>query len=386
MPRGSPRHLRKIMEQPQTPLTPLSYIPSEIACAQDYEALAHQFIEPKRLAYIEGGSGHDRTLQLNRDAFQKWGIIPRPFADMTHATTALTLGSHALEHPFLLAPVAYQKLVHPNAELATAQAAAATDTTMVSSTLSSVTMEDIAEHSGAMRWFQLYLQPDEQNTTELVIRAVKSDYQAIVVTVDAAVQSPSIRALRAGFVMPNEITAANLESQFQKPHEGVSKSRIFSDYMVSAPTFARLEKLIRECPLPVIIKGVLSPQDAAALHDLGAAGIVVSNHGGRTLDGTPASLDLLPAIRDAVGDRFPVLLDSGIRSGSDAFKAIALGADAVLIGRLQVYALSVAGALGVAHMLKLLREEFELCMAMTGCQSVTAIRSTTLHSVMRASC
>ena len=148
--------------------------------------------------------------------------------------------------------------------------------------------------------------------------------------------------------------------------------------MQNAPTVDRVKKLIEASPVPVLIKGVMSVDDAKRYKELGAAGIIISNHGGRTLDGVPASLSVLPAIRYAVGDKFPLLLDSGIRSGSDIFKAITLGADAVLIGRLQVYALSVAGALGVAHMLKLLRQELEVCMAMTGCASLEDIKRSEL--------
>jgi isopentenyl diphosphate isomerase/L-lactate dehydrogenase-like FMN-dependent dehydrogenase len=204
-----------------------------------------------------------------------------------------------------------------------------------------------------------------------------------VVTVDAALQAPSIRAIRAGFQFPEQLVPANLVDQRPVTPpviETADQRHIFLSYMQNAPSREKLKRLVDESPVPVLVKGVLHADDARELKALGVAGIIVSNHGGRTLDGAPASLSVLPAIRQAVGDDYPLLLDSGIRSGDDVFKAIALGADAVLIGRLQVYALSVAGPLGVAHMIKLLREELALCMAMAGCASIADIRATQLVS------
>ena len=260
-------------------------------------------------------------------------------------------------------------------ELESARAAHATDSCMVSSTLSSCRLEDIARVAGPQRWFQLYFQPRRDDTRELLARAEAAGYGAIVVTLDAAIQAASLRALRAGFRMPADCVAANLRDH---PAAGkvaldAGQSRIFQGVMADAPTWRDLEWLLAETTLPVWVKGVLHPHDARALHQLGVAGLVVSNHGGRGLDGAPASLDALPAIRAAVGAGFPLLLDGGIRSGSDVFKALALGADAVLVGRLQMYALSVAGALGVAHMITLLREELEVCMALAGCATVADI-------------
>jgi len=207
-----------------------------------------------------------------------------------------------------------------------------------------------------------------------------------VVTLDASLQAPSLSALRSGFRMPESIVAVNLQAHSQstpqdedwEPAQG--DSTLFQGLMAQAPAWEDIEWLLAHTPLPVWVKGVLHPQDAARLQALGISGLVVSNHGGRTLDGVPASLDVLPDIRLAVGPDYPLILDSGIRSGTDVFKALALGADAVMVGRLQVYALSVAGALGVAHMLKLLRQELELCMAMTGCASLADIGPGLIHA------
>jgi len=362
-------------------LNALNYIPSEVVCAQDYEQLASRFIPPDRFAYLSGGSGHDLTLQNNRHIYSDFSLIPRVLRDVSNGNTQIECLGKVMKHPVLLAPVAYQTLAHPEGELATAYAAESTDTCMVASTLSSFTLEQIAENAGQQRWFQLYFQPNDDDTFSLIKRAIQAGYKAIVVTVDAAVQTPSIRAIREGFSFPKDVVPANIINQqaVEPAVPDADQSRIFLNYMHHAPTQEKLKRLIAQSSVPVLIKGVLHPDDARELKALGAAGIIVSNHGGRTIDSAPASLAVLPSIRQAVGDDYPVLLDSGIRSGSDIFKAIALGADAVLIGRLQVYALSVAGALGVAHMIKLLREELELTMAMTGCSSIADIKKTELY-------
>ncbi len=369
------------MDSKETTLTPLDHIPADIVCASDYEQLAPSFIAADRFAYIAGGSGHDVTLHKNREVFADFSLVPRLFHDVSSGNTQLNLLGKTLTHPVLLAPVAYQALVHSEAEIATAYAAESTDTCMVVSTLSSATLERVAKRAGQERWFQLYFQARDEDTFALVHRAAQAGYRAIVVTLDAAVQTPSIRAMRAGFRLPNDILPANLIHQqaSEPPAMPAGQNHIFQCYAQHTLTRQQLKKLIEVSPLPVLVKGVLDAGDAGELKALGVAGIVVSNHGGRTIDCVPASLAMLPAIRQEVGNDYPLLLDSGIRSGADIFKAIALGADAVLIGRLQVYALAVAGALGVAHMLKLLRQELELCMATTGCVSIEDIKATKLH-------
>ncbi|MDP1776621.1 MAG: alpha-hydroxy acid oxidase, partial [Moraxellaceae bacterium] len=251
---------------------------------------------------------------------------------------------------------------------------------MISSTLASNTLEDIAQQAGPQRWFQLYLQPQRKITLDLLRRAEAAGYTAIVLTLDASIQIPSQRALRAQFCMPQHCVAANLTGYEPAPTDTLShnESRIFQGVMRHAPTQNDIEWLLTQTHLPVWFKGVLHPEDACLLQSLGAQGLVVSNHGGRTLDGAPASLTMLPAIRQAVGCDYPLLFDGGIRSGADIFKAIALGADAILIGRLQLYALSVAGALGVAHMIRTLHEELEATMALAGCATLHDIRATKL--------
>ncbi|HEY6644304.1 alpha-hydroxy acid oxidase [Povalibacter sp.] len=368
------------MSHRQSPSPVLSSIPAEVRCARDYEVLARRFIAEPAYEYIAGGSGEGITLAANFAASASLTVCPRLLRDVTAGHTRLSLAGRGFSHPILLAPVAFQALVHPGAEVETARAAAATDSCIVSSTLSSCTLEEIARAAGSNKWFQLYFQAQRDVTADLLRRAQVAGYGAIVATLDAPIQVPSLRSQRAGFQMPDHCVAANLSeyapAEPVRPEPGLS--RIFQGLMRSAPTWRDVDWLLAQTSLPVWVKGVLHPQDALDLKARGVAGLIVSNHGGRALDGAPASLHALPQIRAAVGDDLPVLFDSGIRSGTDIFKALALGADAVLIGRLQMYALSVAGALGVAHMIKLLREELEICMALAGCTTLADICQATV--------
>jgi isopentenyl diphosphate isomerase/L-lactate dehydrogenase-like FMN-dependent dehydrogenase len=359
--------------QPATP----NGLPADVHCARDYESLARGHIAAPSYEYIAGGCGEGITLADNVAAYGRWTIRPRLLRDVTSGSTRFSLAGRESAQPILLAPVAFQNLVHPRGEIESARGAAAVDTCFVASTLSSNSLEDIAAATDSEKWFQLYLQPRREDTLDLMRRARAAGYSAIVLTLDATIQTPSFSALRAGFRMPADCVAANLHSYAAPgPTDAApGQSRIFRGLMRAAPTWDDLAWLQAATDLPVWVKGVLDPDDARRLRDQGVAGVIVSNHGGRTLDGVPASLAVLPDIRESVGPRCPLLLDGGIRSGADVFKAIALGADAVLVGRLQVFALGVAGALGVAHMLRLLREELEVCMAVTGCTSLADIRN-----------
>ncbi|RZU38655.1 isopentenyl diphosphate isomerase/L-lactate dehydrogenase-like FMN-dependent dehydrogenase [Fluviicoccus keumensis] len=360
----------------------LTVLPPGLLTAADYERLAPQFLDAGTLAYLNGGSGAEITLRDNLAAFARHRILPRLLRDCGGGSTALSLLGRPFHHPLLLAPVAFQQLAHPDGERATARAAAATDTGLVLSTLSSVTLEAVAAETPGEKWFQLYFQPDRAATADLVRRAEAAGYGALMVTLDTPVQPAGERATRAGFVMPASVRAANLTGYAPPPRRVLNAggSLLFQGVMADAPGWKDLEWLLGLTRLPVVVKGVAHPDDAARMKALGVAGLVVSNHGGRALDGMPSALDLLPAIRCAVGADYPLLLDGGVRSGRDAFIALAMGANAVMIGRPQLHALAVAGALGVAHLLRLLRQELELCMALAGCATVYAIGPEALHS------
>ena len=251
--------------------------------------------------------------------------------------------------------------------MASARGAAATDTVLVLSSLATRPVEDVAAVASAGWWYQLWLGPDRADSLRRLRRVERAGCAAVVVTVDAAAQLPSRRALRAGFAMPPGLVD-------DPPREMPAQGTLFERHRAAAVRREDLAWLLDTSTVPVVVKGVLHEADAEVCRALGVAGVVVSNHGGRTVDGVGASYTALPRIRAVLGADRALLFDGGVRSGEDVLKAIAAGADAVLVGRLQIYALAVAGALGVAHMLKLLREELSLYMAVTGCADLRAAR------------
>ncbi len=359
---------------PQPLRLPLASIPRQLCCVDDYQQLASAHLPAPLLAWIDGGSGAEQSLAANRAAFAQLQLMPRLLA-CHGGSTALSLFGQPLAHPLLLAPVGHQQLVHEQGELATAAAAEATDTTLIVSTQSSFSLEQIAASGSGRKWFQLYLQGDAAIDSDLVARAVAAGYQALVLTLDTPIQALSRGAQRAGFALPAGQQLANL-ARYKLPRrtpQPSSRSLLLDPLLATAPRWHEIEQLLASCPLPVLIKGVCHPEDGRRLIEAGASALILSNHGGRALDGTPSPLQLLPAMRQALGPQVPLLVDGGIRSGYDLFKALACGADAALIGRPQLYALAVAGALGVAHLLKLMREELELCMALCGCPDLASI-------------
>lgn len=358
---------------------PLTAIPRQLCCVDDYQQLASAHLPASLLAWIDGGSGAEQSLTANRAAFDQLQLLPRLLA-CHGGSTALTLFGQPLAHPLLLAPVGHQQFVHEQGELATAAAAEATDTTLVVSTQSSFSLEQIAASSAGRKWFQLYLQGDAAIDNDLIARAKAGGYQALVLTLDTPIQALSRGAQRSGFALPAGQQLANL-ARYNLPRRAPqpsSRSLLLDPLLATAPRWHEVEQLLANSPLPVVIKGVCHPEDGRRLIEAGASGLILSNHGGRALDGTPSPLQLLPAMRKALGPQVPLLVDGGIRSGYDLFKALACGADAALIGRPQLYGLAVAGALGVAHLLKLLREELELCMALCGCPDLASINSEVL--------
>ena len=365
------------MKEKPTRREKLTQIPPDIAAVNDYEKLAKHFISHPHFEYIAGGSANEITLKNNQKAFDDIGLYSRVLQDVSQGSTELTLFGEQYRHPIFLAPVAHQQLAHPDGELASAAAAEAMEAGFIASTLSSTTLEQIANTTRYRKWFQLYFQDTKEFTLSLIKRAEKAGYSALVVTLDVPINGLRNRAQRANFTLPQEVREANLEGKPSPTQRQLKRTQsiIFQGIMKDAPTWQDLEWLQQQTDLPIIIKGILHPADAARVKEMGFAGLVVSNHGGRALDGVPASITALPSIRHRVGAEFPILLDSGVRRGADIFKAIAYGANAVLIGRPQMYALAVAGALGVAHMLRLLREELEVTMALTGCSTLQEINT-----------
>lgn len=360
---------------------PLDHIPSGLLTLDDYEQLAQSFIDEPTYTYISSGAGQEATLIRNRSAFGNISILPRVLQDVTSGNLSTDLSTMRLSSPLMLAPVAHHGLVHDQGELAMAQAAEAMNIPMVVSTLSSKTLEEISQQTTANLWFQLYIQPNELATQDLIKRAEAAGYQALVITVDAPLSGLRYKTQRSGFKWPESVQSANLQAYAaQEPlplYKG--QSAIFQGIMRDAPTWESVEAIIQSTTLPVWIKGVTHPLDVAKAKSIGVSGVIISNHGGRVLDDMPSSLSRLPIIRSEVGAHYPLILDGGIRSGADLFKARALGADAMMIGRPQLYALAIAGALGVAHMIQTLQQELEITMALAGCPTISSITSASIH-------
>jgi len=358
------------------PLPQLTSIPADVVAVSDYEPLARARMSEPAWAFLQGGAGDELTLRDNLEAFARLRLMPRVLCEVAGGDTTLTLFGHRHPAPLLLAPVAFQQLAHPEGEAATALAASAMQTAMVVSTQAGMTLETLAQQAQAPLWFQLYIQPDREFTGNLVKRAEAAGVQALVVTVDAPIHGPRNREQRAGFVLPPAITPVNLAGMRELPPESIhpgGPSLLQSERVRRAPTWADVRWLRTLTRLPILLKGILHPDDALRAIDAGTDGMIVSNHGGRTLDGVPASIDALPAVARAVDGRVPLLLDGGIRRGTDVFKALALGASAVLIGRPAMHALAAAGAPGVAHVLHILRTELEMAMVLCGCRTLAEI-------------
>jgi 4-hydroxymandelate oxidase len=348
---------------------------SALTCVDDYEAAAARRLPPGIRAHLTGGGADEQTLRWNREAYAALRLQSRVLTDMAGAHTRLTLFQQSFDYPILLAPVAHQRLYHPDGELATAHGASAMRAGQIVSMQASAPFESIATASVVPPWCQVYALRDEGLMADLVARVEAAGYAALVVTGDATVNGLRNREQRAGFAWPEDVRAVNLPGGAlpQPATPPIPASPLFSGFLHEAPTWDTLRMLLRLTRLPVLLKGVLSTDDATRAIADGVAGLIVSNHGGRVLDTVPASLEALPRIVDAVSDTVPVLLDGGIRRGTDVLKALACGARAVLIGRPYVYGLVVRGAPGVAHVLALLRAELEMAMTLTGCRMLTHV-------------
>ncbi|MFY1053024.1 alpha-hydroxy acid oxidase [Ectopseudomonas khazarica] len=363
------------------PLAPLQQIPADIAAVGDYQAYARERMSEQAWAYLAGGAADELTLQDNRQAFDRLRLRSRVLQDLRGGNTRLRLFGQDYEHPIFVAPVAYQKLAHADGELACVLGASALRAGMVVSTQASIELETIAAQSQTPLWFQLYIQPDRDFTAALVRRAEAAGYRALVLTVDAPVSGIRNREQRAGFALPAGIEAVNLRGMRPlavSADPSASSLLLGGPLLNAAPTWADLAWLRAQTRLPILLKGILSAADAEQALAAGVDGLIVSNHGGRTLDGLPATIEALPEVAAAVQGRVPVLLDGGIRRGTDILKALALGADAVLVGRPCIFALAAAGAVGVAHVLQLLRAELEVAMALTGCADLASIGPQTI--------
>ena len=349
---------------PRASFEPTLHADPNLINLHDYERVAAELIPPGPLAYFTGGAADEVTLRDNRAAFGRQAILPRVMRDVSSIDTSVELFGRRWPTPIWIAPTALQRMAHPDGELAVARAAKARDVTMAVSTSASTDVAEIAAVGGP-RWFQVYLLADPGARRALVQRAVENGYEALVLTVDLARIGRRERDLRIGFRIPEGVDIPNVALA-----AGVSPADVSSVSFVDRMTWTDLEWLAG-FGLPVIVKGILHPDDARLAIEHGAAGIAVSNHGGRQLDASIASLDALPAIVDTVAGRVPILLDGGVRRGTDVLVSLAMGATAVGIGRPVIWGLAVAGEAGVGSVLDLLTKELVNAMALSGAASIT---------------
>jgi lactate 2-monooxygenase len=387
--------------------------------ADQLEVAARKQMRPEAYNYIAAGAGNERTVAANRAAFDRWRIVPRVLRDVEHRDTSVELFGQRLPSPFLLAPVGVLELAHPEADCAVARAARDTATAMVFSNQASKPMEGVARILGeSPHWFQLYWSRSDELVASLVGRAERCGCRAIVVTLDTTMLGWRSRDLEGAYLpflhgkgiaqytsdpvfkrIIREASAPDPEQPQPRPTLAalrtlIELTRAYPDgfwrtlisgqgraavqrfteiYSRPSLTWETLAFLQERTDLPIVLKGILHPDDAARAVAEGMSGVIVSNHGGRQVDGAIATLDALPAVIEAVDGRIPVLLDSGVRGGADVFKALALGARAVLIGRPYAYALAIAGRRGVRELLLNLAAEFDLTMGLAGCRSVAEI-------------
>jgi 4-hydroxymandelate oxidase len=342
----------------------------------EYEALARERLERSAYDYYAGGAGEERTLAANREAFNAIPLRPRVLVDVSAIDTRTTALGHSLELPVMLAPTAFNRLAHADGEMAAARAAHGSGTLMIGSTLSTCSLEDVSTACGGPMWFQLYVYKDRVFTQELIARAEAAGYRALVLTVDTPLLGRRYRDVRNNFVLPEGITMRNFEAAMTNASRWGAHSSFSSyvhDLFDATLSWSVVAWLKSQTRLPILVKGILTEEDASLAVHAGVDGVIVSNHGGRQLDGAPASIFALPEVVDAVAGRVEVLMDGGVRRGTDVLKALALGARAVCIGRPYLWALAARGEAGVRDVLRILREELALAMALAGRPTIASV-------------
>jgi lactate 2-monooxygenase len=353
------------------------------------EQKAKDALRPEAWDYVAGGAGGEATVRANLQAFHRWRIVPRMLRDVSQRDLSVELLGTRLPAPVLLGPVGVQEIVHPEAELPAARAAASLGIPFVLSTAGSRSIEQVAQAmGGSPRWYQLYWSKDPEIAASMLARAERTGYSAIVVTLDTFVLGWRERDLQRLYLpflrgegVANFFSDPVFRSRLAAPPEKdlAAAVRLWSNIFSNpALTWDDLPFLRRHTRLPILLKGILHSEDATKAVAAGVDGIIVSNHGGRQVDGAIPALDALPAVVEAVRGRIPVLFDSGIRRGADAFKALALGARAVLLGRLYLWGLAVAGEQGVCEVVQNFVAEFDLTMALSGCKSCRELNSSFL--------
>ncbi len=371
----------------QTPALPIA--------ARELEERARERLSPEAFGYVAGGAGSELTMRANLRAFERWEIVPRMLRDVSERDLSVSVLGTAMSAPVLLAPVGVQSIVHPEAELAVGRAAAAHGLPAILSTAASHTLEDVAAAMDmepahpASRWYQLYWPRDRDLAQSFVARAQDAGYEALVVTLDTWLLGWRPRDLGNAYLpflkgegVANYFSDPVFRAALAQPPEEDPMAAIGHwAYQFANPrvTWADVEWLREQTTLPIVLKGVLHAGDAKRALEAGIEGLIVSNHGGRQVDGSLGALDALPAVREAVGEELAVLFDSGIRTGADVFKALALGADAVCLGRPYVWGLGLDGQAGVEHVLRCLLAELDLTLALSGYTEIAQVDGSALR-------
>jgi 4-hydroxymandelate oxidase len=336
----------------------------EILTLAEIEGLAESCMSPMAMAYVCGAAADELTLRANCEDWKRIRLMPRVLVDVSEIDLRTKILGQDFDLPILLAPAAFHRLCHPEGELATAAGANQAKAGMVLSSLSTVSVEEIGKAIEQPLWFQLYAQPDRGLTQEMIQRAHTAGCKAMCITVDTPVLGARHREARSRFQLPPDFKLPNLNlgSVSHRPVRGA----IYSELLNPRLNWKDVEWISAVSKVPILLKGVLNPEDAVRAADAGVAGLIVSNHGARNLDTLPSTAEALPRVAEKLNGRLPLLVDGGIRRGTDVLKALALGAQAVLVGRPYLYALSVAGAEGVARVVEILRTELMMAMALTG--------------------
>lgn len=371
----------KVYQNIEKNIVPVTY--------EELEKEAKDKLESGPFYYVAASAGGEETARANREAFYNWKIVPRMFCDTAERDLSVELFGKTLAFPVLCAPVGVQSIVHPEGELASARAATAAEVPFISSTASTHSLEKVAEASGTgERWFQLYWSSDREIAASMVKRAERAGYGAIVITLDTPMMAwrekdienaylPFLFGQGIGNYLEDPVFCSRLDCP---PSEDMQSAIMLWAQVFGNPTLTwkDIEYIRMQTSLPILLKGILHPEDARLAMEHGADGIIVSNHGGRQVDGAIAALDALPEICEVVDDSIPVLMDSGIRRGADIVKALALGARAVLIGRPYIYGLALAGEAGVGQVLRNIIADLDLTMALSGKKSIKEINRSLL--------
>ncbi len=344
---------------------------------EEYEVLARERMTAMAFDYYFGGSDDEVSLRANHEDFARWRLRPRMLTGVTEPSVATTVLGTPIAMPVIIAPTAYHQLAHPDRELATARAAAGAGTIMCLSSLSTTSIEDVAAATGAPKWFQLYVFRDREITRDLVQRAHAAGFLALCVTVDVPGVSRRERDMRNGFQLPAGVAMRSLSDEtlrgFPPEAAGSGLTAYVGQQFDPTLSWQSLEWLRSLSPLPIIIKGILTGEDARLAAEHGAAAVVVSNHGGRQLDSAVSGIQALPEVVEAAGGSIEIYMDGGVRRGTDVLKALALGARAVLLGRPILWGLAANGEEGVAHVLRLMRDEIDTDMRQCGMPDITRL-------------